>query len=87
MISPTYRPVRGQKFVLHRRKTQMFSMTVNQKPGISFEMAIKPSGASATNADLQMNLPQEYDRWQAGKKVNRDLVTHFLPGNVGVQPG
>lgn len=65
---------------------RMLSMIVNQKSGISPEMAVKLSEAFATNADLWMNLQKKYDLWQAEKKVNRGLVRHFLQGRIAIQP-
>ncbi|CAN5442138.1 HigA family addiction module antitoxin [soil metagenome] len=65
---------------------RMLSMIVNQKSGISPEMAVKLSEAFATNADLWMNLQKKYDLWQAEKKVNRETVRHFLQGGAGLQP-
>jgi addiction module HigA family antidote len=65
---------------------RMLSLIVNQKAGISPEMAVKLSEAFATNADLWMNLQKKYDLWQAEKKVNRELVRHFLQGGAGLQP-
>ena len=65
---------------------RILSMIVNQKSGISPEMAVKLSEAFATNADLWMNLQKKYDLWQAEKKVNRESVRHFLQGSAGLQP-
>lgn len=65
---------------------RILSMIVNQKSGISPEMAVKLSEAFATNADLWMNLQKKYDLWQAEKKVNRATVRHFLQGGAGLQP-
>lgn len=64
---------------------RILSMIVNQKSGISPEMAVKLSEAFATNADLWMNLQKKYDLWQAEKKVNRQSVRHFLQGDKGLQ--
>lgn len=61
------------------------SLILNQKSGISPEMAVKLSEAFATNADLWMNLQKKYDLWQAEKKVDRQAIRHFLPGSAGLQ--
>ncbi len=61
------------------------SMIVNQKSGISPEMAVKLSEAFATNTDLWMNLQKKYDLWHAEKKVRRESVRHFLQGGAGLQ--
>jgi addiction module HigA family antidote len=65
---------------------RMISMIINQKAGISPEMAVKLSEAFATNADLWMNLQKKYDLWQAEKKVDRQSVRHFLQGRTGLHP-
>lgn len=65
---------------------RMLSMIVNQKSGISPEMAVKLSEAFSTNADLWMNLQKKYDLWQAEKKVNRESVRHFLQGGAVLRP-
>ncbi|MCE6990302.1 HigA family addiction module antitoxin [Dyadobacter sp. CY323] len=52
------------------------SLILNQKSGISPEMAVKLSEAFNTNADLQ----KKYDLWEAEKKVNRESVKHFING-------
>ena len=57
------------------------SLILNQKSGISPEMAVKLSEAFSTNADLWMNLQKKYDLWQAEQKVNRSDIQHF--GNIG----
>ncbi len=50
------------------------SEIVNQKVGISPEMALKLSKALGTSAELWLNLQQAYDLWQARQRVNLDNV-------------
>lgn len=54
------------------------SLILNQKAGISPEMAVKLSEAFGTTADLWLNLQKKYDLWQAEKKVSREAVRHFV---------
>ena len=56
------------------------SLILNQKSGISPEMAVKLSEAFNTNADLWMNLQKKFDLWHAELKVNRAKIQHF--GNM-----
>lgn len=63
---------------------RMVSSILNQKAGISPEMAVKLSEAFATNAELWMNLQKKYDLWHAEKKVSRDSVRHFLQPGTGL---
>lgn len=62
------------------------SLILNQKSGISPEMAVKLSEAFDTNAELWMNLQKKYDLWHAEKSVKRESVRHFLQGGVALQP-
>lgn len=59
---------------VHRRT---LSLILNEKSGISPEMAVKLSEAFSTSADLWMNLQRKYDLWHAEKKVSRESVRQF----------
>lgn len=62
------------------------SLILNQKSGISPEMAVKLSEAFETNAELWMNLQKKYDLWHAEKAVKRESIRHFLQGGATLQP-
>ncbi len=55
------------------------SAIVNQKAGITPEMAIKLSEAFGTTAELWNNMQKTYDLWNAKQSVSRDGITRFHP--------
>jgi len=55
------------------------SAIVNQKAGISPEMAVKLSEAFNTTPELWMNMQKTYDLWHAKKTVSREGIKHFHP--------
>jgi antitoxin HigA-1 len=61
------------------------SAVLNQRTGISVDMAIKLSEAFGTDADLWVNLQKKYDLWHAEKRVDRSNIQHFTPPRL-VQP-
>lgn len=68
------------------------SAIVNERAGISPELAVKLSEAFGNTAQFWVNLQRNYDLWYAEKRVNRTLIQHFwqketateLPKNRGV---
>jgi addiction module HigA family antidote len=60
------------------------SALVNEHAGVSPEMAVKLSEAFGNTAQFWLNLQKNYELWYAEKKVNRSVITHFMPlGNTG----
>ncbi len=57
---------------------QALSRLVNEKSGISAEMAIRLSKAFDTTPDYWMNLEKEYELWLAIKKVKKIKVKPFI---------
>ena len=56
------------------------SAIVNERAGISPEMAVKLSEAFGTSAELWVNLQKTYDLWNAKQTVSRQGITRFHPG-------
>lgn len=57
------------------RKT--LSMLLNQRQGISAEMALRLSKAFNTTPELWLNMQQNYDLWEAGQKVKLTAIKIF----------
>lgn len=57
------------------RKT--LSMLLNQRQGISAEMALRLSKAFNTTPELWLNMQQNYDLWEAGQKVKLTSIKVF----------
>ncbi len=55
------------------------SAILNERAGISPEMAVKLSEAFGTSAQFWLNLQGNYDLWQAEQRVNRAEIQHFNP--------
>ena len=55
------------------------SAIVNQRAGISPEMAVKLSEAFGTTPELWMNMQKTYDLWNAKQTVSRKGITKFYP--------
>ncbi|HET7118788.1 MAG TPA: HigA family addiction module antitoxin [Hanamia sp.] len=53
------------------------SAIVNERGGISPELAIKLSEAFGNSAQFWINLQKNYELWHAEKKVNRKNIRHF----------
>lgn len=53
------------------------SAIVNERAGISPELAVKLSEAFGNTAQFWVNLQQNYELWHAEKKVNRSTIRHF----------
>lgn len=61
------------------------SAIVNERAGISPELAVKLSEAFGNTAQFWMNLQKNYELWYAEKKVNRSVIQHFRQAEMGVQ--
>jgi antitoxin HigA-1 len=55
------------------------SSIINQRSGISPEMAVRLSEAFGTSVELWTNLQRRYDAYQAQKKVSREGIKRFYP--------
>ncbi|MBO0950164.1 MULTISPECIES: HigA family addiction module antitoxin [Fibrella] len=62
------------------------SAVVNERAGISPELAVKLSEAFGNTAQFWVNLQKNYELWHAEKKVNRALIQHFTMPDRGLQP-
>ncbi len=56
---------------------QALSRLVNEKMGISAEMAIRLAKAFNTSPDYWLNLEKQYELWQALKKYKNTHVESF----------
>ena len=54
------------------------SAILNQRAGISPEMAVKLSEAFGNTTQFWVNLQKNYEIWHAERKVNRQLIQHFM---------
>ncbi|TAE29756.1 MAG: addiction module antidote protein, HigA family [Cytophagales bacterium] len=53
------------------------SAIVNERAGISPELAVKLSEAFGNTAQFWVNLQKNYELWHAERKVNRSAIRHF----------
>lgn len=56
------------------------SAIVNERAGISPEMAVKLSEAFGNSTQFWVNLQKNYDIWHAEKSVDRKRIKHFITG-------
>lgn len=61
------------------------SAIVNERAGISPEMAVKLSEAFGNTTQFWVNLQKNYEVWHAEKSVNRAAVRHFWQDGQGLQ--
>ena len=61
------------------------SAIVNERAGISPEMAVKLSEAFGNTTEFWVNLQKNYEVWHAEKNVNRAAVRHFWQDGQGFQ--
>lgn len=61
------------------------SAIVNERSGISPELAVKLSEAFGTSAQFWVDLQKNYELWQAEQKVNRSKIRHFADTSKGFQ--
>lgn len=59
------------------RKT--LSAILNERQGISSEMAIRLSEAFGTSAQFWLNVQRNYDLWHAERLISREGIKHFWP--------
>ncbi len=60
------------------------SAIINERAGISTEMAVKLSEAFGNTTQFWVNLQTNYEVWHAERKVNRQVIRHFvLPVGMG----
>ena len=57
---------------------KVLSQILNEKAGISPEMAIKLSIAFNTTAEFWLNLQKNHELWQARQKVDTSNIQHFI---------
>ncbi|MFD2937792.1 HigA family addiction module antitoxin [Spirosoma flavum] len=62
------------------------SAIVNERAGISPELAVKLSEAFGNSAQFWVNLQKNYELWHAEKKVNRAVIQHFSQAAKIIQP-
>ena len=62
------------------------SAVVNERAGISPELAVKLSEAFGNTAQFWVNLQKNHELWQAEKKVNRSTIQRFGHPGSGLQP-
>lgn len=64
------------------------SAILNQRAGISPEMAVKLSEAFGNTTQFWVNLQKNYEVWHAERKVNRQEIQHFMlpPAETLAQP-
>ncbi|MCY7349435.1 MAG: HigA family addiction module antidote protein [Cytophagaceae bacterium] len=53
------------------------SAVVNERAGISPELAVKLSEAFGNAPQFWMNLQKNYELWEAERTVNRAMIRHF----------
>lgn len=53
------------------------SAIVNERAGISPELAVKLSEAFGNTAQFWVNLQKNYELWHAERKVDRKSIRHF----------
>lgn len=54
------------------------SAIVNERAGVSPELAIKLSEAFGNTPLFWINLQKNYELWHAERKVNRTIIRHFI---------
>lgn len=58
------------------------SAIINERAGISPEMAVKLSEAFGNTTQFWVNLQKNYEIWHAEQKVNRSIIKHYtIPQN------
>lgn len=54
------------------------SAIIDERAGISPEMAVKLSEAFGNTTQFWVNLQKKYEVWHAERKVNRQIIQHFM---------
>ena len=61
---------------------QALSAVVNERLGITPELAVKLSEAFGNTSQFWINLQKNYEMWHAEKNVDRSVIEHFWkPGD------
>ncbi|MBC7410745.1 MAG: HigA family addiction module antidote protein [Arcicella sp.] len=61
------------------------SAIVNERAGVSPELAVKLSEAFGNTPLFWINLQKNYELWHAERKVNRTIIRHFIePKRISV---
>ena len=55
------------------------SAILNEKVGVSPEMAVRLSEAFGTSVELWIGLQSQYDAWHAKNTISREGIRHFHP--------
>jgi addiction module HigA family antidote len=55
------------------------SMLVNGRMGVSAEMALRLAKALNTTPELWLNMQQQYDLWQVGRRIDLAAVEVMVP--------
>ena len=58
---------------------KQLSAILNERAGISPEMAVRLSEAFSTSVDFWMGLQTQYDAWIAESTISRKDIRHFHP--------
>lgn len=61
------------------------SAVVNERAGISPELAVKLSEAFGNTAQFWVNLQKNYELWHAEQKVDRSMIQHFGHSGAALQ--
>lgn len=58
---------------------KQLSAILNERAGVSPEMAIRLSEAFSTSVEFWMGLQSQFDTWQAERTISRSDIQHFYP--------
>ena len=58
---------------------KQLSAILNQRAGISSEMAVRLSEAFSTSVEFWVGLQSQLDTWQAEHTISRGDIKHFYP--------
>ncbi|GAB3643061.1 HigA family addiction module antitoxin [Spirosoma arcticum] len=61
------------------------SAIVNERAGMSPELAVKLSEAFGNTTQFWVNLQKNYELWHAERKVDRSVIQHFGHAEAGLQ--
>ncbi|HEX9513955.1 MAG TPA: HigA family addiction module antitoxin [Puia sp.] len=61
---------------LHMTRANL-SAVINERAGISPELAVKLSAAFGNTAEFWITLQKNYELWHAEKKIKRSTIRHF----------
>lgn len=58
---------------------KQLSTILNQRAGVSPEMAVRLSEAFSTSVEFWTGLQSQFDTWQAEHRISRNDIRHFYP--------